>query len=194
MDAAGPRSAVRLRRMCHWLAILSASIVLCTPAVQATANDPAPPGGTTLAAADDMPRSMFVLPSLDGPKQELAGFMGLVVVVHFFATWCEPCRAEMASLRQMQSKLRDQPFVIVPISVAEADSAVRRFFAGESLPFTILLDRDRSVAKSWNVHTLPSSIVLDRSLKPRFMAEGDMDWARPDVMSTVADLLKEPPG
>ena len=180
--------------MRHRLAILSALIVLCTPAVQATAGDPAPVGSATLAAADDTPRSMFVLPSLDGPKQELAGFMGLVVVVHFFATWCEPCRAEMASLRQMQSKLRDQPFVIVPISVAEADGAVRRFFADDSLPFTILLDRDRSVAKSWNVHTLPSSIVLDRSLKPRFMAEGDMDWARPDVMSMLADLLKEPPG
>jgi thiol-disulfide isomerase/thioredoxin len=180
--------------MCHWLAILSALIALCTPAVQATADDPAPAGSATLATADDTPRSMFVLPSLDGPKQELAGFLGRVVLVHFFATWCEPCRAEMASLRQMQSKLGGQTFVIVPISVAEADGAVRRFFAGDSLPFTILLDRDRSVAKSWNVHTLPSSVVLDRNLKPRFMAEGDVDWARPDVMSTVADLLKEPPG
>jgi len=194
MDAAGPRSAGRLRRMCHRLAILSALIALCTSAAPATADDPAPAGSTTLTAADGTPRSIFVLPSLDGPKQELAGFLGRVVLVHFFATWCEPCRAEMASLRQMQSKLGDQTFVIVPISVAEADGAVRRFFAGDSLPFTILLDRDRSVAKSWNVHTLPSSIVLDRSLKPRFMAEGDVDWARPDVMSTVADLLKEPPG
>jgi hypothetical protein len=36
--------------------------------------------------------------------------------------------------------------------------------------------------------------VLDRTLKPRFMAEGDVDWARPDVMKIISDLLIEVPG
>ena len=98
----------------------------------------------------------------------------------------------MASLNQVQSRLERQPFAIVPISVAEADGAVRRFFAGDSLPFAVLLDRDRAVAKAWNIHTLPSTIVLDRSLRPRLIAEGDVDWMRPEVMNAIADLLKEP--
>jgi peroxiredoxin len=194
MDAAGPLSRGRLGRPHNWLAILSAVIALCTPAAHSTADDRAAAGSATLVAAEDTPRSMFTLPSLDGPKQELAQLHGRIVLVHFFATWCEPCRAEMASLRQMQSKLEDQPFVIVPISVAEADGTVRRFFAGDSLPFTILLDRDRSVAKAWNIHTLPSTVLLDRGLKPRFIAEGDVDWMRPEVMSTLARLLREPSG
>jgi peroxiredoxin len=100
----------------------------------------------------------------------------------------------MASLRELQARLDGRPFAIVPISVAEADGAVRRFFAGESLPFAVLLDRDRSVARAWGIHTLPSSVVLDRTLKRRFMAEGDVDWARPDVMKTLSDLLIEVPG
>ena len=151
-----------------------------------------PGGSTTLVAADDTPRTSFVLPVLDGPALELARLRGRVVLVHFFATWCEPCRAEMASLNQVQSRLERQPFAIVPISVAEADGAVRRFFAGDSLPFAILLDRDRAVAKAWNIHTLPSTIVLDRSLRPRLIAEGDVDWMRPEVMNAIAALLKEP--
>src|SRR6266566_4344321 len=81
------------------------------------------------------------------------------------------CRAEMASLRDLQARLDGGPFAIVPISVAEADGAVRRFFAGESLPFAVLLDRDRSVARAWGIHTLPSTVVLDGALKPRFIAE-----------------------
>ena len=100
----------------------------------------------------------------------------------------------MASLRALKSRLDGVPFAIVPISVAEADGAVRRFFAGESLPFAILLDRDRAVARAWNVQTLPSTVVLDRTLKPRFIAEGDVDWARPDVTKILADLLMEVPG
>jgi peroxiredoxin len=192
MDAAGSRSPGRFRTWRQWLAILSAFLWLCTLAAQSTAGDSA--GSATLIAADDTSRPLFVLPSLDGPKQELARLRGRVVLVHFFATWCEPCRAEIERLSQMHSRFEHQPFAIVSISVAEADGAVRRFFAGDTLPFAILLDRDRSIARSWNIDALPSTVVLDRSLKPRFIAQGDVDWMRPDVMNTVADLLMETPG
>jgi peroxiredoxin len=192
MDAAGSRSPRRLRTLQHWLMILSAFLGLCTLAAQSTADDGA--GSATLVAADDTSRPPFVLPTLDGPKQELARLRGRVVLVHFFATWCEPCRAEMERLSQLQSRLEHQPFAIVPISVAETDGAVRRFFAGDTLPFAILLDRDRSVARAWNIHALPSTVVLDHELKPRFIAQGDVDWMRPDVMNAVADLLKKTRG
>jgi thiol-disulfide isomerase/thioredoxin len=194
MDAVGLRPLSRLGRLRNWLMIVPVFIGLCTLTAQSADNDSAPAGSTTLVALDDSLRSLFVLPSLDGPKHELAQLRGRVVLVHFFATWCEPCRAEMAGLSQIQSRLDDRPFAIVPISVAEADGTVRRFFAGDPLPFAILLDRDRSVAKAWNIHTLPTTVVLDRGLKPRFIAEGDVDWARPDVRSILADLFTEAPG
>jgi thiol-disulfide isomerase/thioredoxin len=151
-------------------------------------------GSTKFAAIEDSTRPSFTLPSLDGPDHELVRHRGRVVLVHFFATWCEPCRAEMASLRQLQSRLADRPLAIVPISVAEADGSVRRFFAGDAPAFDILLDRDRAVARAWNIQMLPSTVILDRSLKPRLIAEGDVDWGRPDVMNVLADLLTEAPG
>jgi thiol-disulfide isomerase/thioredoxin len=194
MDAVALRSLPRLGRLHNWLLIVAVFFGLCTLAAQSVANDSTPAGSTTLVALDDSLHSLFVLPSLDGPKHELAQLRGRVVLVHFFATWCEPCRAEMASLSEMQSRLDNRPFAIVPISVAEADGAVRRFFAGDPLPFAILLDRDRSVARAWNIDTLPTTVVLDGGLKPRFIAEGDVDWARPDVMNILADLLTESPG
>jgi peroxiredoxin len=166
---------------------------LCAFAAPGAAEDK-PTGSTTLVALADSAKSSFSLPSLDGPVRELAQLRGQVVLIHFFATWCEPCRAEMASLRELQSRLDGRSLTIVPISVAEADGAVRRFFAGEALPFAILLDRDRAIARAWKIHTLPSTVVLDRTLKARFIAEGDVDWARADVMKILADLLKEAPG
>ena len=181
--------AFRLRK---WLMFVPLCLVLCS--AQGTTDDGKPGGSTTLVALADSRQPSFVLPSLDGPAHDLARFRGRVVLVHFFATWCEPCRAEMASLRQLQSRLERRPFAIVPISVAEADGAVRRFFAGDPVPFAILLDRDRSVARAWNIDTLPSTVVLDAGLTPRFIAEGDVDWARPDVMNLLADLLREVPG
>jgi peroxiredoxin len=194
MDIVASRSFPRVGRLRRWLMIVPLFVGLCTLAAQVTADDAKPMGSTTLVALEESVQSLFSLPSLDGPTHELARLRGRVVLVHFFATWCEPCRAEMASLRQLQSRLDGRPFAIVPISVAEADGAVRRFFAGDLLPFAILLDRDRSVARAWNIHTLPSTVVLDHGLKSRFIAEGDVDWERPDVMKILADLLMEVPG
>jgi peroxiredoxin len=183
---------VRMLRTCPLTVALLFG--LCMLPAQGAAADGEPSGKTQLVALADAARPSFSLPSLDGPARELVQLRGQVVLLHFFATWCEPCRAEMASLRALQSRLEGAAFAIVPISVAEADGAVRRFFAGESLPFAILLDRDRAVARAWNVQTLPSTVVLDRALKPRFIAEGDVDWARPDVTKILADLLMEVPG
>jgi peroxiredoxin len=177
-----------------WLMIVPLVVGLCMLAAQGTADDGKPVGNTTLVARGDSGQSLFSLPSLDGPAHELARLRGRVVLIHFFATWCEPCRAEMASLRELQSRLDGRPLAIVPISVAEVDGAVRRFFADDPLPFAILLDRDRSVARAWNIQTLPSTVVLDHALKPRYIAEGDVDWGRPDVMNILTDLLMEAPG
>jgi peroxiredoxin len=188
------RSLPPVRVLRTWLMITSLLVGVCMLAAQGTAEERQPTGDTRLIALADSTQSSFSLPSLDGPVRELAQFRGQVVLLHFFATWCEPCRAEMASLRALQSRLAGATLAIVPISVAEADGAVRRFFAGESLPFAILLDRDRAVARAWNIQTLPSTVVLDRALKPRFIAEGDVDWARPDVTKVLADLLMEVPG
>jgi thiol-disulfide isomerase/thioredoxin len=186
-----PSPSGRLRK---WLMVAPLLAGLCTLAAPGAAEERASPGNAALVAIEAPLRSSFALPTLAGPTHELARLRGRVVLVHFFATWCEPCRAEIASLRELQSRLDGQPFAIVPISVAEADGAVRRFFAGDPPPFAILLDRDRSVARAWNIDTLPSTVVLDRSLRPRFFAEGDIDWARPDVMSRLAELLTEAPG
>ena len=184
--------ALALRK---WLMVASLLAGLGTLAAPGAAEErAAAPGSASLVAIEATLLSSFALPTLAGATHELAALRGRVVLVHFFATWCEPCRAEIASLRELQSRLDGQPFAIVPISVAEADGAVRRFFAADPPPFAILLDRDRSVARAWNIDTLPSTVVLDRGLKPRFFAEGDIDWARPDVMSRLAELLTEAPG
>ena len=67
------------------------------------------------------------------------------------------------------------------ISVAEVDIRVRNFVEKIPVRFPILLDRDRSVAKSWNVSALPTTFILDRNLTPRLFVERDYDWDRLDV-------------
>lgn len=134
---------------------------------------------------------VFALDALSKERIGLATFLDQVLVVHFFATWCEPCRAEMAALQRVADRFAQKPVTILAISVAELDIRVRRFFDSQPVNFPVLLDRDRSVAKAWQVSTLPTTFILDRSLKPRFVAEGEFEWDRADSDNKLSALVAE---
>ena len=105
----------------------------------------------------------FSLPTIAGAAAALEAARGHVVLVHFFATWCEPCREELPALNRLAARAGGDVTVLA-IAVADADRSVQRFFAATPVDFPILLDRDRAVAKAWNVATLPTTFVLDAKL------------------------------
>lgn len=130
----------------------------------------------------------FTLDDLRGVSRGLETFKGKVVLVHFFATWCEPCVEEIASLQRLALNTRNAPLAIVAINVAEVDLRVRTFFEKQPVIFPVLLDRDRAVTRAWGISALPSTVVLDAGLEPRLFVEGDLDWMRPDVLNAIQSL------
>lgn len=119
----------------------------------------------------------------------LADQRGRIVLLHFFATYCEPCRPEMASLNRFLKANAGKPFSVFAVDVGEIDLRVRAFFEKEPVDFPIVLDRDRKVAKAWGVSALPTTIVLDEKLQPKLMVEGDLDWSHPEVVKKLETLL-----
>jgi len=117
----------------------------------------------------------FSLPNTAGADVALESARGRVVLVHFFATWCEPCREELPALNRLAARASGTVRVLA-IAVADADQRVRRFVENTPADFPILLDRDRAVAKEWKVVTLPTTFVLDAELRPRFVVETDYPW------------------
>jgi peroxiredoxin len=134
---------------------------------------------------------LFARDWLNGESTDLAQLRSGAVLVHFFATWREPCRAELTTLQQLHSRLHDRSVTIIGVDVGEADSRVRRFFAGGPASFPILLDRDRAVSRAWQVSVVPTTFLLDGNLVPRFVAVGDVDWARPEVDESVISLVRQ---
>ncbi len=118
---------------------------------------------------------IYSLPNMTGANVALKTARGHVVLVHFFASWCEPCREELPALNRLAARANGNVKVLA-IAVADADQRVQRFFATTPVDFPILLDRDRAVAKAWNVATLPTTFVLDAALRPRFVVETDYAW------------------
>lgn len=168
-----------LRALFFVCALLSAYALLPLSPAQA---EPA------LRAFQGKVKPAFVLQDLDGANRQLEDYRGRPVLVHFFATWCEPCRPEMQALKQMSRQPAAKNLQILVLSVNEPRSRLQRFFDNLPVGFPILMDEDRDIAKAWGVTSLPTSYLLDADLVPRLYAEHDVAWDRLDIPALLQSL------
>ncbi len=127
----------------------------------------------------------LALSTLDGAASSLAALRGNVVIVHFFATWCEPCQTELENLDRLRSDLKDAPLRILAVDVGEPKVRTQRYFESFPVRFPILLDLDKTAMKAWAVDALPASYVLGAGLCPLWKSDGVVDWNAPATRSKL---------
>lgn len=167
-------------------AILAASLFFtATMAVAATEEPPLRPwthGATPPLALRD----------LAGAEVDLHGLQGRVVVVNFWATWCEPCIAEMPSLQRLRERLRGKPFEVLAVNYAESPEKVKAFLRKSGIDLPVLLDPGKEAADAWSAKGLPMTFVVDRAGKVRFWVFGERDWNGGDCLAAIGKLVAEP--
>jgi thiol-disulfide isomerase/thioredoxin len=129
------------------------------------------------------------LKDLSGRAHTLADYRGKVVLLNFWATWCEPCREEMPSMRTLRERLAGRPFAVITVNYGEAASRARDFLQRERLDLVTLLDPGQVTARAWRVRVLPGSFLIDADGRVRYSVIGELDWASDEAMETVRTLL-----
>ena len=132
----------------------------------------------------------LVLPDLAGRDVDLSSFKGEVVLVNFWATWCEPCREEMPSLQRLQQKLGAKGLRVLAVNVGEGAARIRQFLERTPVSLSIVRDADSDVMKAWRVRMLPASFLVDRRGKLRYQIVGEADYDDPAQQAPVLELLK----
>ena len=127
---------------------------------------------------------------LKGKLHSLSEYKGKVVLVNFWATWCEPCRAEMPSIDRLRISLKGKPFEVLAVNMAEPLSRIEKFSETMPLGFPLLRDRDGSVSKTWKAKLLPASYLIGRDGRIHFVAYGELDWSSAPVRARVNELLQ----
>lgn len=182
----------RLLRACAVaVAAIAATAAVVTYAATATTAVVTPFPDTGILQKWNKPIPTLALKDLQGTARSLKEWRGKVLVVHFWATWCEPCVAEMPTLMRLKDELRNEPFEVVTVNLGEADTRIQNFYSKLGLDFVTLLDRDGDAKKKWKVGGVPMSFVLGADGRARYRYFGEIDWTSADVLAKFSTLTSE---
>ena len=160
-------------------AILAASWALLVAATAAAA-------ALTSAPAPD-----FTLHSVAGSNLRLQEQRGQVVMLNFWASWCAPCRQEMPQLDRLYEKYHAAGFQLLGVNVDEDVRNATGVSSKLGLHFPVLLDTEKKVSRLYDLSTMPSTVLIDRDGRVRYIHRGYKDGYERRYDEQIRELLRE---
>jgi thiol-disulfide isomerase/thioredoxin len=143
--------------------------------------------GAALALAAIVSASLFSTALAAGVKAgdtfpDLAAFklegklpealQGKVVLVDFWASWCEPCKASFPIMEELHKKYGPQGLVLIAVNVDEKRSDMEAFLKKNAATFAVVRDAAQKLVEKTGIATMPSSFLIDREGRVRFAHSG----------------------
>jgi cytochrome c biogenesis protein CcmG, thiol:disulfide interchange protein DsbE len=139
--------------------------------------------------------------ALDGSEVELASYLGEVVLLNIWATWCLPCVREMPALQRLHEELGGRGLRIVAVSVDAPSGAlgvfgqpggdVAEFRDRFGLTFDVLHDPSGSIQSRYQVNGLPTTFIIDRQGHIRRKVLGAAEWDQPRFADEIRRMLED---
>ena len=159
------------------VAVLAAALVgLLVYGVVARQDDTSLDSAVQKGQRPAAPGSAVSLPELDGSaKRSLAQLRGNVVVLNFWASWCEPCKAEAPLLERAQKQLAAEGGTVLGVTYKDDASASRDFVRQNKVTYPSLRDDKLDLAPKYGTTKLPEIFVLDRRGRVVALSRGEVD-------------------
>ena len=107
---------------------------------------------------------------LEGKLPEVT--KGKVVMVDFWASWCEPCKQSFPVMEELHKRYAERGLVIIAVNVDENRPDMEAFLKKNTATFVVLRDPNQKLVEKTGIATMPSSFLIDREGKVRFTHTG----------------------
>lgn len=143
------------------------------------------------AEAINVPAPDFTLESRSGENLRLEDHRGEVVMLNFWASWCGPCRQEMPLMDGLYSQYKDLGFTILAVNVDENREEAHRFLDKVTVSYPVLYDPESSVSELYEVQAMPTTVMIDRDGKARYLHYGYQPGYEDDYEQQIRELVRE---
>ena len=141
-----------------------------------------------IAAGSTLPD--FQLYAINKAPVPISSIQSKVILVNFWASWCEACMSEMPSLVNLWGQYKDKGFQVVSVNVDENPELVMPRVAHDlHMRFPLFVDRGQKLSDLFDVHAIPLSVIMDSHRKILYIETGERDWTDPAVKQQLEKWL-----
>ena len=166
-----------LRPLLLWLAFAGAAVGAETPGE-------VPVGGMLRAAQ---------LQGLNGPSKDLQAFRGRPLLINVWASWCGPCKEEMASLERLAWHDRGQYFAIIGISTDDDADQARRLLQRTNATISHFIDTRLQMENMLGATKLPLTVLVDADGRVLRKIYGARQWDSADALRLIEEAFRRSP-
>ena len=142
---------------------------------------------TVIEKNDTAPK--FSIATDQGPNVGRSEFQGKLLVLNFWASWCQPCLEEWPSLNDFATRYKDKGVTVLAVSVDRNDKRYRDFLARNKPAFLTARDPDSNISASYGTFAYPETYIIDRQGKVVFKIAQGQNWTDPAFLNYFQSLL-----
>ncbi len=169
---------------------LGAVLLLWNPTPAKAQERPTPEQATIVKDGHTAPD--FEVQMFDGSTIKLADLKGKVVLLNFWATWCPPCRAELARVQKdIIERFQGEPFVFIPVSRGEKRETVAAFREKMGYTFPMGLDTESAIYKKYAQTYIPRNFLIDKEGKVVKASVGYDEAEFAELIKLIEETIKK---
>ena len=128
--------------------------------------------------------------TIDGRPTRLSDFRGKVVLLNFWATWCQPCVDEAPSLNALQKEIAPMGGTILGVSVDDDQAAYEQFLQTYDIDYPTYRDPSKQIPLAYGTTMYPETYVIGRDGRINSKIVGPQDWTSPSMMAYLDSVLR----
>ena len=130
------------------------------------------------------------LDGLNGTSKKFSDFKGKPLIINVWASWCGPCRAEMASLKNLAQRYNGKQFNLIGVSTDDYRNRAESFIKQTDISFENFMDHKLQLEKMLGATTLPLTVFVDEHGYVLAKVRGAREWDKPEIIDAISEVLR----